>query len=81
MKLTQRKTQRRNEAPPRHAPRNAIMTLKEVAEYLRVNPVTVYKLIRQGGIPVFKIGSDYRFERDEIEKWIAGKERLPDRSN
>jgi len=52
-----------------------IMTSKEVAKYLRIHQITLYKLIRRGEIPSFKIGSDYRFSRGEIEKWIAEKPR------
>jgi excisionase family DNA binding protein len=55
---------------PADAP-SRIMTAVEVAQYLQVHPATLYKLIRKGQIPAFKIGSDYRFERDAIEKWMA----------
>ncbi|HKN00969.1 MAG TPA: helix-turn-helix domain-containing protein [Candidatus Binataceae bacterium] len=48
-----------------------IMTTAEVAQYLRIHPSTVYKLLRQRQIPTFKIGSDYRFNRDVIEKWMT----------
>jgi excisionase family DNA binding protein len=51
------------------------MTLKEVAEYLRIHQTTLRKLIRRGEILGFKIGSDYRFRQDEIEKWLAEKQR------
>jgi excisionase family DNA binding protein len=47
-----------------------IMTTQEVAELLRVHPATVYKLIRWNALPFFKIGSDFRFNREEIEKWM-----------
>lgn len=61
---------------PRHAAAlSPIMTLKEVAEYLRIHQTTLRKLIRRGEILGFKIGSDYRFRRDEIEKWLAEKQR------
>jgi excisionase family DNA binding protein len=48
-----------------------IMTTAEIAQYLRVHQSTVYKLLRQRQIPTFKVGSDYRFDSDAIEKWIA----------
>ena len=51
-----------------------IMTTAEVAQYLHVHPRTLYKLIRQRQIPVFKLGADYRFFRDAIEKWINDRE-------
>ena len=43
----------------------------EVGEVLRVNQSTVYKLVRQGRIPAFRIGSDWRFRTDEIARWLA----------
>jgi excisionase family DNA binding protein len=48
-----------------------ILTVKEVGEILRVNQSTVYKLVRQGRIPAFRIGSDWRFRTDEIARWLA----------
>ena len=57
-----------------------IMTAPEVADYLRIHYATLYKMIRRGEIPVFKMGSDYRFRRDELEKWIADKQRSQERS-
>jgi len=60
---------------PRHdATPSPIMTVAEVAQYLRVNRNTLYKLIRRGQIPVFKMGSDYRFDRNLIDKWIANRQ-------
>jgi excisionase family DNA binding protein len=50
-----------------------IMTSKEVAEYLNIHPLTVNKLAREGKIPAFKIGTDWRFHKKYIEKWIREK--------
>lgn len=49
---------------------NEIMTIKEVAEYLKVNDRTVYRMAAAGGIPAFKVGGSWRFKSEEIEKWI-----------
>ncbi len=51
-----------------------IMTVAEVAQYLHIHPSTVYKLIRQGQIPVFKMGSDYRFYKDVVDKWMTDRQ-------
>ncbi|MGO9602130.1 MAG: helix-turn-helix domain-containing protein [Candidatus Binataceae bacterium] len=51
------------------------MTAKEVAEYLHVHLTTLYKLIRKDALPHFKIASEYRFNRQEIEKWMAERTR------
>jgi excisionase family DNA binding protein len=46
-----------------------VLTLKELSRYLKVNPSTVYRLIKGGKIPAFKVGSDWRFDREEIDRW------------
>jgi excisionase family DNA binding protein len=47
-----------------------LLTVKEVAFYLRVSPSTVYRMVTLGSIPYFRIGSDIRFERRALERWI-----------
>lgn len=46
-----------------------VMTVKDLCEYLRVHPSTVYKLLRRGELPAFRIGSDWRFSAEEIDRW------------
>jgi excisionase family DNA binding protein len=48
-----------------------ILTLKELSDLLRVCPATVYKLVREGKIPSFRVGNEWRFRRDVILRWIA----------
>ena len=50
-----------------------IMKLAEVADYLHVSLSTVHRLVRHGLIPAFRIGRDYRFGRDEIDKWMTDR--------
>jgi excisionase family DNA binding protein len=57
---------------PRIAP--AVMTVKEVSAYLRVHPSTIYRLLRNGQIPAFRIDSDWRFQIKAIDKWRSQKE-------
>ena len=47
-----------------------IMTDAEVAEYLNVHPFTIYRMARDGKIPAFRVGTDWRFHRDAIVKWM-----------
>ena len=47
-----------------------IMTVKEVAKYLKLNDRTVYRMAASGGIPAFKVGASWRFKQIEIEQWI-----------
>lgn len=49
-----------------------IMTTKEVAEYLKLHEVTVCKYAGEGAIPAIKIGGVWRFEKEALDKWIAG---------
>ena len=48
-----------------------VLTMKEICDLLQVNQSTVYKLVRQGSIPGFRVGSDWRFRRDLIERWMT----------
>jgi excisionase family DNA binding protein len=52
-----------------------VLTVKEVSSLLRVNSSTIYMLIRTGQIPTFRVGSEWRFRRDQIERWIAERTR------
>ncbi len=47
-----------------------VLTVKDVAGYLKVNDRTVYRMAAAGKIPAFKVGSSWRFKQSEIEKWI-----------
>ena len=52
-----------------------MMTVKEVASYLKMKPVTIYKLAKEGMIPAFKVASFWRFKRDLIEKWAVDESK------
>lgn len=52
-----------------------ILTLTELASYLKIKPVTVYKHVGTGKIPGFKVGAHWRFKKTTIDKWIATKEK------
>lgn len=47
-----------------------ILTIEEVAAYLRVSERTVYEWANKGEIPCGKLGTSWRFKRSEIEKWV-----------
>ena len=52
---------------------DSVMTVKEVAEYLRVNQRTVYRLAVDRKLPGFKVGATWRFKRADIDGWIAAQ--------
>ncbi|MGH7932057.1 MAG: helix-turn-helix domain-containing protein [Candidatus Binataceae bacterium] len=51
------------------ASQDEIFTIKELSEHLRVHPTTIYRLLRQGRLPGFRVGSNWRFNRAAIEQW------------
>ncbi len=59
-----------------------ILTLDEVAAYLKAGKKTDYRLAQQGQILGFKLGGTWRFRRTELEHWIAAQiaEKTQDKS-
>ncbi len=49
---------------------NEIMTLEEVAEYLRVKPQTIYTWAQEKKIPAAKPGKEWRFKKSIIDEWF-----------
>jgi excisionase family DNA binding protein len=49
---------------------NEIWTVSMLARYLRCHPSTIYRLLKRGQIPAFKIGSDWRFQKAVIDRWL-----------
>jgi len=47
-----------------------ILTLKEVAEYLKLAEKTAYRLAAEGKLPGFKVGGSWRFKREDVLMWI-----------
>ncbi|TNF52217.1 DNA-binding protein [bacterium] len=47
-----------------------ILTAKEVAEYLQLTDITIYKYATEGKIPGYKIGSRWRFEKEKIDELL-----------
>jgi len=52
-----------------------VLTVRELAGYLRVHQTTVYRLLREGKLPAFRIGSNWRFTREEIERWMIDEQK------
>ncbi|KAB7772877.1 AlpA family transcriptional regulator [Xanthomonas sp. LMG 12462] len=50
-----------------------ILTIDEVAAYLKASKRTVYRLAANGQLPAFKLGGTWRFRRGELDKWIANR--------
>jgi excisionase family DNA binding protein len=48
-----------------------LLTTEQVAQYLKVDKFTVYRLVTQKKIPAFKVGSQWRFKRRLIDDWLT----------
>ena len=54
-----------------------VLTIGEVAEMLRVHPTTVYRLLKRGDIPGFKIGGNWRVSVSVLDRWMSEVGLLP----
>ena len=50
-----------------------VLTIEELATYLKISKSTLYKLVREGRIPSQKVGKHWRFRKDAIDHWLAEK--------
>jgi excisionase family DNA binding protein len=58
-----------------------VMTVREVADYLPVHPTRIYRLVRRNQIPAFHVGSDWRFNIEEIDRWRLEQQNFNARRN
>ncbi len=54
--------------------KSRVMTVQEVSSYLRVHSSTVYRMLKKNQLPAFRVGSDWRFTVEAIDKWRAAVE-------
>jgi excisionase family DNA binding protein len=57
-----------------------LLTTAQVAEYLRVDKFTVYRLVTQKNIPAFKVGNQWRFNKDMIDAWLLKNSNIDEES-
>lgn len=50
-----------------------VLTIEELAAYLKISKSTLYKLAQKGEIPGQKVGKHWRFRRDIIDQWLADR--------
>ena len=55
-------------------PEENVFTVQELARYLKMRPVTIYKHAKEGKLPGFKVGDNWRFKRSSIDRWISNQE-------
>ena len=56
-------------------PDDEIMTVKELAAFLKIAEKTAYRFASEGKVPGFKVGSAWRFRKSEINRWITEQEQ------
>lgn len=56
-----------------------LMTIEEVASYMQVSRFTVYRLAKEHSIPASKVGRQWRFQKEEIERWMQDQYRKSQR--
>ena len=54
---------------------NEIMTIKEVSKYLKLAEKTTYRLAAKKELPGFKVGGSWRFDKQDIDNWIASQKK------
>ncbi|OVE82632.1 hypothetical protein BVY03_00545 [bacterium K02(2017)] len=57
-----------------------LLTLKEISEWLKISPQTLYKMLERGELPAIKINNKWRFEKKKIQEWLH-TQRLPKQDN
>jgi len=51
------------------------LTLEQIAEYLQMSTSSIYKMAQAGKIPAYKVGRQWRFKKDEVDRWVE-KQKL-----
>jgi excisionase family DNA binding protein len=53
---------------------DSVLTVNELAGYLRVHPATIYRLLKARQLPAFRVGFDWRFKRETIDEWVRSRQ-------
>jgi len=56
--------------PPGILEMEKLITLEELSRYLKISKPTLYKMVEKGKIPALKIASQWRFKKDDINRWV-----------
>ena len=57
------------------------LTVKELSEYLKLDRMTIYKMLKEGNLPASRIGHQWRFFREDIDKWMKSQSIGPGSSS
>jgi excisionase family DNA binding protein len=56
---------------PLYTEPSRLMTVRDLSEYLHVHTSTIYRMLKQHEIPAFRIGSDWRFNVESVDRWCS----------
>ncbi|MBN1459788.1 MAG: helix-turn-helix domain-containing protein [Armatimonadetes bacterium] len=56
-------------------PASEVLTIEELAAYLKIPKSTLYKLARDGSVPCQKVGKHWRFHKSAIDEWLRERSR------
>jgi excisionase family DNA binding protein len=56
--------------------KSPMLVVDEVARFLRTHPTTIYRFIKSKQIPAFRVGSEWRFDREEVDRWIKTQQNI-----
>jgi excisionase family DNA binding protein len=65
----------------RQSKQEILLSVQEVARFLKINQYTVYRLVSQKKIPAFKVGNQWRFKKRMIESWLRRNMNIPPSRN
>jgi excisionase family DNA binding protein len=68
-KNTRRQTEKKGISQMLTNDSSHVLTVKELSDYLKVHPSTIYRQLKRGRLPAFKVGSDWRFNIESIDRW------------
>lgn len=60
----------RNQIEARAFSQAVVLTVHDVAVYLRLSEAKVYRMAREGSVPAFRLGKSWRFRKDLIDDWM-----------
>jgi len=61
------------------SPPDAVMTITELSEYLKISRSTLYKLAQEGKLPAQKVGRHWRFHKEAVDAWLGNVSRAGSR--
>lgn len=54
-----------------------IFTIEDLSDYLKISKETLYKMVQRDEVPAFKIGNQWRFQKERIDQWLFSISNTP----